>query len=144
MRFRAPIAFVLISFLGLGCRSPQTGTSPWTTLPTGLGFVDLVQGQGPSPRLGQTCIVEALGWIEEGGAKGRSFLDTRKRGYPNRFPLGGGRVIKGWEDGLATMKKGGKRLLRVPPALGYSPQELGQDIPPGSTLIFELELLDIR
>ena len=144
MRFRAAFPLVLVSFLGLGCRSPQTGTGPWTTLPTGLGIMDLVQGQGPSPRLGQTCVVDALGWIEEGGVKGRAFLDTRKRGYPSRFPMGGGRVIKGWEDGLATMQKGGKRLLRVPPALGYSPQELGQDIPPGSTLIFELELLDIR
>jgi peptidylprolyl isomerase len=144
LRFRAALSIVLITLLGFGCKSPQTGASAWTTLPSGLGLTDLVQGQGAQPKAGQTCVVEAVGWIEEGGAKGRSFLDTRKRGYPVSFPLGGGRVIKGWEEGLATMKKGGKRLLRVPPALGYSPQELGQDIPPGSTLLFELELLDIR
>ncbi len=144
MRCRAALPFVLVSLLAPGCRSPQAGTSTWTTTPSGLGIIDLVQGQGPSPRLAQTVVVEAMGWIEEGGTKGRSFLDTRKRGFPNSFPLGGGRVIKGWEEGLATMKKGGKRLLRVPPALGYSSWELGNDIPAGSTLIFELELIDIR
>ncbi|MFN7957740.1 MAG: FKBP-type peptidyl-prolyl cis-trans isomerase [Holophagaceae bacterium] len=146
MSFRAALSIVLATFLFLGsaCKSPQATGGAWITLPSGLGVTDLVKGQGAQPKIGQTCVVEALGWIEEDGAKGRSFLDTRKRGFPVRFPLGGGRVIKGWEEGLATMQKGGKRLLRVPPALGYSPQELGQDIPPGSTLIFELELLDIR
>lgn len=144
MRFRAALPLVLITFLGFSCRSPQPGASVLTTLPSGLGVLDLSPGQGTSPKVGQTCIVEALGWIEEGGVKGRPFLDTKKRGFPLSFPLGGGRVIKGWEEGLATMKKGGRRLLRVPPALGYSTQELGNDIPPGSILIFELELLDIR
>jgi len=144
LRFRAALPLVLITFLGFSCRPPQTSAAVLTTLPSGLGMLDLSPGQGPSPKLGQTCIVEALGWIEEGGVKGRPFLDSKKRGFPLSFPLGGGRVIKGWEEGLATMKKGGRRLLRVPPALGYSPQELGNDIPPGSILIFELELLDIR
>jgi peptidylprolyl isomerase len=85
-----------------------------------------------------------MGWVEENGRKGRVILDTRKRGYPATFPFGVGRVIKGWDEGLVTMKKGGKRLLRVPPALGYSAGEAGQDIPLGATLIFELEVLDIR
>jgi peptidylprolyl isomerase len=85
-----------------------------------------------------------MGWVEEQGAKGRVFLDTRKRGYPDLFPLGVGRVIKGWDEGLATMKKGGRRLLRVPPTLSYAPGELRGDIPAGATLLFELELLEIR
>ncbi len=144
MRFRAALPIVLLSVIGFSCKTPAARGGSWTTLPSGLGLVDLAPGEGASPRLGQTCIVEAQGWIEEGGAKGKSFLDTRKRGYPVRFPLGGGRVIKGWEEGLATMKTGGQRALRVPPALGCSPQELGQNIPAGATLIFELELLDIR
>lgn len=144
MRVRAAIPLVLVTLLGFGCQSPRTGAGALTTLPSGLGVMDLATGEGASPRIGQTCVVEAQGWIAEGGVKGKAFLDTRKRGFPVSFPLGGGRVIKGWEEGLATMKKGGKRLLRVPPALGYSPQELGNDIPPGSILIFELELLDIR
>lgn len=131
MRFRAALSIVLISFLGFGCRSPQTGAAAWTTLPSGLGVLDLAPGQGPSPRIGQTCNVEAQGWIEEGGAKGRSFLDTRKRGFPDTFPLGGGRVIKGWEEGLATMKKGGRRLLRVPPASAIPPGNWARTSPPG-------------
>jgi peptidylprolyl isomerase len=85
-----------------------------------------------------------MGWVEDKGGKGAVFLDTHKRGFPDLFPFGVGRVIKGWDEGLATMKKGGKRLLRVPPSLGYSSAELGKDIPAGATLVFELELIDIR
>jgi peptidylprolyl isomerase len=149
------LAYLIIlgSLVSFGCKSPQavlpgksaqTVSPTWSTSPSGLGTLDLIQGEGPYPRIGQTCVVEAMGWIEEEGKKGHVFLDTRKRGFPERFPIGGGRVIKGWEEGLATMKKGGKRLLRVPPDLGYSPRELGHDIPTGSTLVFELDLLDLR
>lgn len=144
MRSMLAHLIILGSLASFGCKLPPSTATAWTTQASGLGALDLVQGEGPSPRLGQTCVVDATGWIEEGGQKGRIFLDTRKRGFPDRFPLGGGQVIKGWEEGLSTMKKGGKRLLRVPPGLGYSPRELGQDIPAGSTLIFELELIDIK
>jgi len=158
MRVGFALLICLASAAFQGCNSPRISTvspvppapaalsasSAWITTPSGLGLRDLVTGEGPMPRLGQTCVVHALGWVEEAGGKGAAFLDTRKRGFPMLFPLGGGRVIKGWDEGLATMKKGGRRLLRVPPALGYSPQELGRDIPPGSTLLFELELLEIR
>jgi FKBP-type peptidyl-prolyl cis-trans isomerase len=89
-------------------------------------------------------VVHVQGWVEEQGQKGRSFTDTRKRGFPHVFPLGGERVIKGWEEGLATMQPGGRRQLRVPPALGYSKAELGRDIPEGATLLFELELVEVR
>lgn len=129
------------------CRPPVGAGAPeiaFTTTPSGLGFVDLVVGTGASPRTPQVCVVEVYGWLEEQGQKGRVILDTRKRGYPATFPLGVGRVIKGWDEGLATMKKGGKRLLRVPPALGYSAWEAGSDIPAGATLLFELELVEIR
>jgi FKBP-type peptidyl-prolyl cis-trans isomerase len=115
-----------------------------TATASGLLYADLAEGQGPFPKVGQTCVVHALGWVEEGGRAGRLFLDTRKRGYPDTFPLGVGRVIPGWDEGLGGMKKGGRRLLRVPPALGYSAKELGDDLPAGATLRFELELIDIR
>lgn len=154
----AALLVCLMSFASFGCKSPALSLpspSPapaaatsvptsWTTSPSGLGIQDLVPGEGPSPRLGQTCVVDSKGWVETPEGRGTIFLDTRKRGFPDIFPLGGGRVILGWEEGLATMKKGGKRLLRVPPSLGYSPRELGRDIPPDATLLFELELLDIR
>ena len=144
MRIGFAIFIILGTFVSFGCKSPLVVAPSWSTSPSGLGVKDLVQGEGPSPLPGQTCVVHSTGWIEEQGNKGHLFLDTRKRGYPDIFPLGVGRVIKGWDEGLATMKKGGKRLLRVPPSLGYSPVEMGQDIPPGSTLLFELELLNIR
>jgi peptidylprolyl isomerase len=137
--------FISLGLLGsFGCKTPRTTVPAWTTSPSGLASLDLVPGAGPTPHLGQTCVVHTTGWVEEGGAKGRVFLDTRKRGFPDIFPIGVGRVIKGWDEGLATMKKGGKRLLRVPPNLGYSPAELGNDIPASATLLFELELIDIR
>jgi peptidylprolyl isomerase len=131
----------------IGCRHPD-GMKPSQQIldasPSGLEMTDLLVGQGASPNLGQTCVIEVLGWFEEAGGQKRIILDTRKRGYPASFPLGVGRVIKGWEQGLATMKKGGKRLLRVPPSLGYSPAEAGSDIPSGTILYFEVELVDIR
>jgi peptidylprolyl isomerase len=133
-----------MAIVSFGCKTPRNSQPAWSTSPSGLGVVDLVAGDGPSPTLGQICVVESMGWIGENGDKGRLFLDTRKRGFPDTFPLGVGRVIKGWDEGIATMKKGGKRLLRVPPGLGYSAVEAGKDIPPEATLIFELELIDIR
>jgi len=144
VRARFVSLVILMATITFGCKSPQTSQTTWKTSGSGLGIQDLVPGQGPSPRPGQSCVVEAMGWVETDGARGHVFLDTRKRGYPMSFPIASGRIIQGWEEGLATMAKGGKRLLRVPPSLGYSPRELGQDIPPGSTLIFELELVDIR
>lgn len=144
MPARFVVFLALFATLTFGCKAPQAYPQAWITSTSGLGILDLVQGQGPSPRLTQTIVVEATGWVEEKGGKGHVFLDTRKRGFPDTFPFGVGRVIKGWDQGLATMKKGGKRLLRVPSALGYAPTELGKDIPPGSVLIFELELVDLR
>lgn len=144
MRARSACLVILMIAATFGCKTPQAAPTAWSTSPSGLGIQNLAASQGPVPRTGQTCIVEVKGWIEEGGVKGRSFMDTRKRGFPDSFPFGVGRVIQGWDEGLATMSKGGKRLLRVPPSLGYSPRELGNDIPAGSTLIFELELIDIR
>lgn len=111
---------------------------------SGLKYVDLVEGTGPSPKVGQVCVVEYKGWLARGLRKGKLFVDTRKRGYPAEFPFGVGRVIKGWDEGMATMRAGGKRLLVVPPALGYNAREAGSDIPVNATLIFELELVALR
>lgn len=131
-------------FLAPGCRTPATAPPDMTLTPTGLSYRDLVIGTGPALKVGQVCMVEVLGWIEEGGTKGRLLLDTRKRGYPDTFPFGVGRVIKGWDEGLTTMRVGGKRLLRVPAQLGYSPAEAGADVPAEATLLFEIELVGIR
>ena len=138
-----PLAVGLLA-LAVSCQRPVAVGPAWHAQPSGLGIVDLVAGQGPAPRPAQVCVVEALGWIEEGGTRGRLFLDTRRRGYPATFPVGVGRVIRGWDEGIATMRVGGKRLLRVPPALGYSEQEAGSDIPKGATLVFEVELVGLQ
>jgi len=143
VRTRFVSLVILLTAITFGCKPPTASQPAWSATKSGLGIQDLVMGQGPSPRMGQGCLVEAMGWIEEGGTKGRLFMDTRKRGFPDSFPYGVGRVIKGWDEGLATMAKGGKRLLRVPPSLGYNRQELG-DIPEGAILLFELELVDIK
>lgn len=147
MRLSSACLSLVTLSLFLGCVSPGKAPVPqpaFTVTGSGLGILDLKEGEGASPRVAQSCVVDVQGWIEEGGKKGKPILDTRKRGYPAVFPLGVGRVIPGWDEGIATMKKGGRRLLRVPPPLGYSRQEAGEDIPPGSTLLFEVDLIDIR
>ncbi len=128
-----------------GAKGPSTRLpSKLIQTKSGLKYTDLVEGTGPSPKVGQGCVVEYQGWVARGRRKGKLFVDSRARGYPAEFPFGVGRVIKGWDEGLATMKAGGRRLLVVPPALGYTAREAGTDIPPGSTLIFELELVALR
>ena len=144
MRLFLSSLVVLLSLTIPACRPPQGSQPTWTSTASGLGIRDLVVGTGAVPRQGQTCVVEAVGWIEGKGTQGKPFFDSRKRGYPNVFPLGMGRVIKGWDEGVASMRQGGKRLVRVPPSLGYTAMERGQDIPEGATLIFELELVELK
>ena len=104
---------------------------------SGLRYVDLVEGTGTSPATGDTVTVHYTGWLENG----TKFDSSVDRGQPFEFPLGRGRVITGWDEGVATMKVGGKRKLIIPAHLGYGDRGAGQVIPPGATLIFEVELL---
>jgi peptidylprolyl isomerase len=116
----------------------------WQMTPTGLKYQDLKEGDGASPKNGQTCVVHYTGWLWEEGAKGKKFDSSVDRGQPFEFALGMGRVIKGWDQGVATMKIGGKRLLLVPPQLGYGARGAGGLIPPNATLLFEVELLGVK
>jgi FKBP-type peptidyl-prolyl cis-trans isomerase len=110
---------------------------------SGLEYRDIKVGDGPSPRRGQTCMVHYTGWLWQ-GAKGKKFDSSVDRGRPFSFPVGEGQVIPGWDEGVATMKVGGKRELLIPPDLGYGARGSGRDIPPNATLIFEVELLDVK
>ena len=105
---------------------------------SGLMYYDVVEGDGASPEEGQTVIVHYTGWLEDG----TQFDSSVERGQPFTFPIGTGSVIAGWDEGVATMKIGGKRQLRIPSDLAYGDGGSGS-IPPGSTLIFDVELIDI-
>ncbi len=111
---------------------------------SGLQYEDTQAGTGASPQRGQTCVMHYTGWLWENGAKGKKFDSSVDRGSPFEFPLGMGRVIKGWDEGVASMKVGGKRTLLIPPALGYGDRGAGGVIPGGATLLFEVDLLGIR
>ncbi|MGD9803984.1 MAG: FKBP-type peptidyl-prolyl cis-trans isomerase [Hyphomicrobiaceae bacterium] len=114
------------------------------TTPSGLTITDTQVGTGASPTTGQICVMHYTGWLYENGAKGKKFDSSVDRGQPFEFPIGTGRVIKGWDEGVASMKVGGKRTLVIPPELGYGARGAGGVIPPNATLIFDVELLELR
>ena len=116
----------------------------YTTLPSGLKYVDEVVGTGPEPKAGQKVTVQYTGWLDQAGAKGKKFDSSRDRNEPFTFTIGAGQVIQGWDVGVATMKTGGKRTLVIPPELGYGPRGAGGVIPPNATLIFDVELLGAK
>jgi FKBP-type peptidyl-prolyl cis-trans isomerase FkpA len=113
---------------------------------TGLVKTDTEVGKGKEAVAGKTVEVHYTGWLHDPAAKdkrGKQFDSSRGRG-PFSFPLGGGRVIKGWDEGVAGMKVGGKRTLVIPPELGYGARGAGGVIPPNATLVFDVELLDVK
>ena len=122
----------------------EKGGSKMTKTSSGLQYEDVKVGTGDSPKTGQLAVVHYTGWLWENGVKGKKFDSSVDRGQPFTFPVGQGRVIKGWDEGVATMKVGGKRILLIPPALGYGSRGAGGAIPPNATLIFEVELLEIK
>ncbi len=125
---------------------PATG--PWaqvaadkvTTTSSGLSYAVLTPGKGAEAAPGKMVFMHYTGWLLD-GTKFDSSLD---RGKPFSFPLGAGRVIPGWDEGVAGMKIGEKRQLRIPPKLGYGARGAGGVIPPGATLVFDVELLDVK
>lgn len=115
-----------------------------TVSTSGLSHEDTLPGTGASPRSGQTCVMHYTGWLWVDGQKGSKFDSSLDRGRPFSFSLGQGQVIKGWDEGVASMKVGGKRTLLIPPELGYGARGAGGVIPPNATLLFEVELLEVR
>jgi len=114
------------------------------TTPSGLQIIDTAEGKGPTPRPGQICVMHYTGWLYVDGKKTQKFDSSVDRGQPFEFPIGQKRVIGGWDEGVATMKVGGKRTLIIPPELGYGARGAGGVIPPNATLIFDVELLSLK
>lgn len=114
---------------------------PFTSLPSGLQIDDEVVGQGDEAVAGDHVMVHYTGWLWTDGAAGRKFDSSKDRGQPFDFPLGAGHVIRGWDEGVAGMRVGGRRKLLIPPEMGYGARGAGGVIPPNATLLFEVELL---
>ena len=117
-----------------------TKAQPVMTTPSGLKIIDTQVGTGASPQAGQTAVVHYTGWLLDG----KKFDSSKDHGQPFSFQVGRGQVIKGWDEGVATMKVGGKRTLIIPPDLGYGARGAGGVIPPNATLIFDVELLAVK
>lgn len=118
----------------------EVSAADLTTTESGLQYYDMQPGTGPSPGPGQTAVVHYTGWLQD-GTKFDSSLD---RGEPFEFAVGAGQVIPGWDEGVASMQVGGKRQLVIPSELGYGQQGAGGVIPPNATLVFEVELLEVK
>jgi len=150
-----PILSVLFAVFAIasGCGDTNKSSTPSTsnssgptkvngqphTTPSGLQYWDIVAGTGATAAAGSTVKVHYTGWLINGG----KFDSSRDRGEPFSFLLGAGQVIKGWDEGVAGMKVGGKRQLRITPELGYGASGAGGVIPPNATLIFDVELLEV-
>jgi FKBP-type peptidyl-prolyl cis-trans isomerase len=125
---------------GTMAASEQGSGSQEITTSSGLSYVDQVIGTGDVAVAGKTTTVHYTGWL----TNGQKFDSSVDRGQPFSFPLGAGRVIKGWDEGVQGMKVGGKRKLTIPSALGYGARGAGGVIPPNATLIFDVELLGVQ
>lgn len=129
---------------GVATLSMAQAASEVTLTASGLKIIDNKIGSGASPKIGQTCVMHYTGWLYVNGAKGKKFDSSRDRGEPFEFAIGQGKVIPGWDEGIETMKVGGKRTLIIPPQLGYGSAGAGASIPPNSTLIFDVDLLNVK
>jgi FKBP-type peptidyl-prolyl cis-trans isomerase len=135
----------MVAVLVAACSQSQApsgsdGGGQEVTTPSGLKYTDEKVGTGVEAKAGQTAVVHYTGWLTDG----KKFDSSKDRNQPFSFPLGGGRVIKGWDEGVQGMKVGGVRRLTIPPTLGYGASGAGGVIPPNATLVFEVELLDVK
>ena len=141
-------SFSLIAAFAFATLNPATAAAQAAgktmTTASGLQITDTTVGTGARPKAGQICVMHYTGWLSQDGAKGKKFASSVDRGQPFEFPLGRQQVIAGWDEGVASMKVGGKRTLIIPPALGYGARGAGGAIPPNATLMFDVELLDVK
>jgi len=134
---------IAATVMGLSLTS-NIASAEMKTSATGLKYEDTKVGTGAEPKIGQMLSMHYTGWLYNDGKKGKKFDSSLDRGAPFEFALGQGQVIGGWDEGIQTMKVGGKRTLIIPPALGYGARGAGGVIPPNATLIFDVELLGAK
>lgn len=138
------VGAAVLAVLVAACAQTQApsggGGGQEVTTSSGLKYEDTKVGTGAEAKSGQTVAVHYTGWL----TNGTKFDSSKDRGQPFTFPLGGGRVIKGWDEGVQGMKIGGVRKLTIPASLGYGAQGAGGVIPPNATLVFEVDLLDVK
>ena len=139
----AAVAAAVATPAAIRSASAQTAGKPMTTA-SGLQIIDSKVGTGASPASGQTCVMHYTGWLYENGQKGKKFDSSVDRNEPFEFKIGQRQVIGGWDEGVASMKVGGKRTLIIPPALGYGARGAGGVIPPNATLMFDVELMAVK
>ncbi len=132
------------ALLLLACGMGQSEAGKMTETKTGLKYQDHVVGTGAEAVIGKAAVVHYTGWLNQDGKKGKKFDSSVDRGTPFSFPLGAGRVIKGWDEGVKGMKVGGKRTLYIPAKLGYGARGAGAVIPPNADLIFDVELKGVN
>ncbi len=140
----SPHLFVSAILLVLAIAPLSALAAGEVTTPSGLRIIDVKPGTGPMPKAGQTVTVNYTGWLFVDGKKGKKFDSSLDRNEPFSFTLGQGQVIKGWDEGVATMHVGGQRTLIIPPDLGYGARGAGGVIPPGATLMFDVDLLSAK
>ncbi len=138
------VSAILLALTAVPLVSQGAHAAGEVTTPSGLRIIDVKQGTGPMPRTGQTVTVNYTGWLYVDGKKGKKFDSSVDRNEPFSFTIGQGQVIKGWDEGVATMHVGGQRTLIIPPDLGYGASGAGGVIPPGATLIFDVDLLSVK
>ncbi len=137
------LSFILVMAmlsLTIGAGGSMAENNQEVTTPSGLKYVDQAVGTGEAAVVGKNVSVHYTGWLENG----KKFDSSVDRGQPFSFPLGAGRVIKGWDEGVQGMKVGGKRKLTIPSDLGYGSRGAGGVIPPNATLVFDVELLGVH
>jgi peptidylprolyl isomerase len=142
--FATALALAVIGATIMSDESNAQSAAKAVTTPSGLQIIDTKPGTGASPKSGQTVSVHYTGWLYENGARGKKFDSSVDRNEPFEFPIGQGRVMRGWDEGVGSMKVGGKRTLIIPPALGYGARGAGGAIPPIATLIVDVALHGVK
>lgn len=138
------VPVLILAFLSLVLSTTHSAYGDIMKNDSGLRYEDTQVGTGAEAQAGKSVTVHYTGWLDDDGKKGTKFDSSVDRGTPFDFPLGAGRVIKGWDEGVSGMKIGGKRTLYIPSALGYGARGAGGVIPPNANLIFDVELIEIE